>query len=120
MGILDFFKKKQEKKKWSYDWLETLKVGDVIYHGGDKLKPRVIRSLSKKNGKLTSVTFTIKRCSWTHRCTTTYNRHDLTYLGFTKSRKKIPLKTKLDKKIQKEIDDHRLRQLDCCDVKGIC
>lgn len=104
-----------------WDWRDEIKIGDILYERGRPDRPRVVRKASycKKTGHLRCVTFTILRCSWTNRCTTTVNRHDLKYRHFSNGgASKIDMNI-WDKRINAEIIDHNLRKLDCCDVRGI-
>jgi hypothetical protein len=52
-------------------WMKSVKIGDILEdaHGSR----RVVRSVTFYScGALHSVSFTIKHCSWTHRCDTLY------------------------------------------------
>lgn len=93
-------------------------VGDVLRSRGGTY--RVVRKVSRVRGRLHYITFAIKRCSWTGRCTTTVNSHDLRYADYepvTGVRWKFA--TLLDEKIQADIANPNLRKTPCCAVIGV-
>ena len=66
------------------DWRDELKVNDILITKSGDL--RVVREAVYYNdGILRSVTFAIRRCSWTGRSTTSYCRSDLKTLKFRKA-----------------------------------
>lgn len=95
-----------------------MRIGDVLRTPTDSF--RIVRDVRfNANGFLTMVDFTIKHCSWTGRCYTCCNRSDLRSRGFRPTGKRKRLTSRLDKRIARHMLDHRLVELDCCDVKGI-
>lgn len=99
------------------DWRDRIKVGDVLLT--KRGNPRIVRKATyRPAGRLHCVTFTIKTCSWTKRCTTVLNRHDLKHGGYTSAGVTIKTMTRMDKIINRCIINHE-RLLDCCDVRGI-
>ncbi len=106
------------------DWRDDIKVGDVMSERG---RPwRIVRQASyRDNGLLLAVTFTIRRCSWTHRCYTTVMRVDLNVRGFRKVRNvSVSLKNSgIDAKIKRAIGRVAMPNhnhiLTCCDVEGL-
>lgn len=105
------------------DWRDKIKEGDVLRSRGGDL--RVVREATywKKNGQeyLHCVTFAIRRCSWTTRCTTTYSRTDLKTMGYTTTKAKYTFKSRMDKAIARDLlYRNRFNQkLNCCDVEGV-
>lgn len=100
--------------------MKDVKVGDVLARG--RSKPRVVRSVSRfKNGDLCAVSFTIRACSWTHRCTTAMNYTDLRCLGYAPVGVNVPLTTKIDRRIARDLlyENRFDQKLDCCDVRGV-
>lgn len=106
------------------DWTNRLQPGDVVRFPSGAL--RVVRAVKHPDRPTSSygdiyrssITFSIKRCSWTHRCHTTYTSSDLRTLGCVKTRAKVLLRKKIDRLISEEL---RLNpdkpMLTCCDVK---
>lgn len=102
-------------------WLDKIQEGDILLEQGRS--ERVVRNAHYgKNGKLYSVTFTIKHCSWTGRCYTVLIRADLKTRRFAPTGKKYKAKTELDTKIKEEVNNSYNPpeiKLHCCDVKGV-
>ncbi len=126
-------------------WIGRIKVGDVLKSGSGLL--RVVREVHHytvtKGGRdphlRSYVTFTIRCCSWTGRCTTTLITSDLVTLGYRPTRAKVKLNKKIDRAIRRELTgrtiilngephrvpvlpDPRLKKryrVTCCDVEGI-
>ena len=106
------------------EWMDNLKVGDVLLWGR-KETPRVIRDMSMHHiwsDRLGYVTFAIRRCSWTHRPYTLYNRSEVRAMG-KRTRKKSKISSQLDKKLDYAIHDRDWHlsnnRLVCCDVIGV-
>lgn len=102
------------------DWRDKVKVGDVIETRAGTL--RVIRQVNRRRGRVQSITLSIRRCSWTTRPYTIYNRHDMKWNGFRPVRKRVRLKTLLDKELLTCITMDAAAKdlpLHCCDVKGL-
>lgn len=76
------------------------------------------RTNYQPNGRLYSITFAIKRCSWTGRCYTILNRHDIKNYKLKPTGTRSRMRTLLDRKLNAAIIS-RSRNLDCCDVKGV-
>lgn len=101
------------------EWMRSVQVGDVLECNRGKTQ-RVVRSVTfYRCGALHGVRFTIKHCSWTHRCETFLCYTDLIYRGFYPAGHRVKLNRLIDRKIARNIVDQNLRTLDCCDVKGI-
>ena len=101
------------------DWFAILRVGDVLRAPGGSY--RVVRRVGRDCcGRLTSVTFTIQRCSWTKRPTTVYIRQDLKrgwhYVGV-----RVKLDREIDRKIAQDVNALYSRDcaVSCCAVLGI-
>jgi hypothetical protein len=98
-------------------WMNKVKIGSVLRSRSGLL--RVVRDLRRRGDRLHSVSFTIKHCSWTHRCTTTLTYNDLSYMGFRPTGKRRRLRTELDRMIALDCLPGHPGPLDCCDVTGI-
>lgn len=101
-------------------WMKDVVVGSVLArpHGSW----RVVRAVHRyQNGDLRSVTFAIRRCSWTHRCYTIYGYNDLRMLRFRMVRvEPRKLLTRIDRKIHAAIHEPCDRKsMTCCDVEGV-
>ena len=100
------------------DWMRQVSIGDVLASGTGTL--RIVRRVSHyPDGDLRSVTFAIRRCSWTRRPTTVMGYSDLRLLGYQPVGASMPLRARLDHELAKDIADHRRQSLHCCDVRGI-
>lgn len=102
------------------EWMMRVKVGDVLRRFDGPF--RIVREVSRyKNGELRSVTFAIRRCSWTGRCYTIYGNVDLRVLGYRLVQvKRRKLTSKMDRKIHRAIHEPcTQKSLTCCDVEGI-
>lgn len=100
------------------DWISRIRKGDVLRSRNGVL--RVVRAVS--HTRRTTVTFVIRRCSWTTRCYTIYTGNDLRQMGYAPTNVRMPLRTKFDRLIEAEF--HRpgpanVCFLHCCDVTGI-
>lgn len=101
-------------------WMRGLKVGDVIRKGDGPF--RVVRELMRRrDGRLYSVSLTIRRCSWTHRCYTILNATDLRQQGYRQVRvRRRPLRKRIDRAILKAIHEPAWQKsLTCCDVESV-
>lgn len=100
------------------DWMRRVKVGTVLTNG--KMY-RVVRKVSfYKNGDLSCVYLSIKRCSWTKRCYTVYNYHDLTHMGYAPVGATLRLDKPIDAEIVRNIRcEPTQATLDCCDVHDL-
>lgn len=101
-------------------WIQEIEVGDVLRARSGLL--RVVRHVSKRQGGVVWVYFTIKHCSWTRRCYTLYSMNDLIQRGFKPTGKKFPVgEDPFDNLILNEMafvgSDPPM--LTCCDVEGI-
>lgn len=96
-----------------YAWIKDISVGDILMEGDT---PRVVRSVSH-TGR-TSVTFTIRHCSWTTRCYTVLNESDLRTRRFRPTGKRKRLDAPIDRAIREAIDKREIK-MHCCDVDGI-
>jgi len=66
------------------DWRDEIKRNDILITKSGDL--RVAReALYYADGTLYSVTFAIRKCSWTNHPTTSYDRSELKRLGFRKA-----------------------------------
>lgn len=108
----------------SNKWISQIKVGDVLRSRSGLL--RVVRNVNHLPVRgykkpRTSVSFSIQRCSWTHRCYTVYFGNDLIQFGFRPVNARVQLRKKIDKLIKREIqsDCNWKPKIDCCDVRGI-
>lgn len=101
-------------------WMRDVVVGSVLAARSGSW--RVVREVTRyRNGDLRSVTFAIRRCSWTHRCYTIYGYNDLIQCGFRMVRvAPRQLRTGLDRKIHVAIHEPCTRKsMTCCDVEGV-
>jgi hypothetical protein len=103
-------------------WLDALKIGDIVYEGGNPARARVVREVTMgKKGLLRCVTFSIRRRSWTGRCFTIVTRTDLKTRCFTPARARVKSFTLLDKMIAHDILywDKSKQRVRPADVRGI-
>ena len=106
-------------KRTQLSWMRDVVVGSVLAGPSGW---RVVREVSRyANGDLRSVTFAIKRCSWTHRCYTIYGYNDLRQLGYRMVRvRPRALRSRMDRKIRVAIHEPSDRKsMTCCDVEGV-
>lgn len=101
--------------------IDSLEVGDLVEINGRR---RIVRDVSRarpnRPGRVTSVTFSIQRCSWTRRPYTVYGRCDLYLCQMRVVRRGYgDERTLLDRALQSEIEDRNRRLLKCCDVVGV-
>ena len=111
-------------KRIKRDWRDDIKAGSVLYERGDPNRPRIVRKVSMdkrkgRDGLIACVTFSILRCSWTHRPYTVISRSDLNWRGFTPVGVRVTNMTLMDKRLNAAILDLDNRRLSCCDVRGI-
>jgi hypothetical protein len=105
-------------------WTKYIKVGDVLRSGSGVL--RVVRAVHScrvddgygRSHTRETFTFSIRKCSWTHRCYTSYNGNDLVQMGYRPTGTHVKLNKKIDRVIQAEFGK-RERGLSCCDVVGV-
>jgi hypothetical protein len=115
---------RKEGKRLIRDWRDDIKIGTVLYERGDMNRPRIVREVAMSKGKgregfLCAVTFSILRCSWTHRPYTVVCRSDLKCRGFTPAGVRVTSMTLMDKRLNAAIIDLDNRRLSCCDVRGM-
>jgi len=110
----------------NHSWIARIRKGDVLRAGSGLL--RVVRHVShstvKWNGPAhtrTNVYFSIKHCSWTHRCYTVYTGNDLVQMGYRPTRARVKLRKKIDRIIEHDITnrDRFDQKLTCCDVESV-
>jgi hypothetical protein len=101
-------------------WMARVVVGSVLASGDGPW--RVVREVTRYNGgRLRSVTFAIRRCSWTHRCYTVVHYNDLIQRGF----RLVPVKprqlrSRIDRRIDVAIHEPCTeKSMTCCDVEGV-
>jgi len=101
-------------------WMKNVRVGDVLECYDGRVQ-RIVRAVTfYACGALWGVEFTIKHCSWTHRCHTIVDACRLQSEGWRPAGHRVRLTRPLDRRIAREIMDlPRTPRLDCCDVKGI-
>ena len=96
--------------------IDSLEVGDLIRINDLK---RVVRDVRRRRGKVTHITLSIQRCTWTRRPYTVKNRTDLYLCRLDVVTKGYGVgRTELEAMLQKDISDHNLQLLHCGDVKG--
>lgn len=99
-------------------WMASVKVGDVLRSASGTL--RVVRSVARfKDGDLRSLGFAIRRGSWTQRPYTIMNFTDLRQQGFTRIGANYSMRTELDRRLARCIEDHRHRDVTVAEVRGI-
>lgn len=102
-------------------WMARVQVGSVFKTPSGDL--RLVRKVSRWNGKLGAVTFAIRRCSWAGRAYTVYCAADLKTLGY----QLLPVRVKsldgpLDVKLHEFIHGNYTRgeyPMKCCDARGL-
>jgi len=101
------------------DWMAKVQVGDVLVNRLGFY--RVVRGVSHRNGRLISLTFTIRHCSWTGRCHTNVDAHTLRAHGYEPTRARSKLASEIDRKIAHDLQyENRFSPLlNCCDVRGV-
>lgn len=108
-------------RRMQLPWMKDVVVGSVLAEGSGAW--RVVREVCRyADGDLRSVTFTIRRCSWTGRCYTILGYTDLRMRGFRMVRvKPRALRTKLDRTIRRAIHQpcYEPYAARCCDVEGV-
>lgn len=102
-----------------HQWIRRLQVGDIVRAKSGLL--RVVRAVTHHPHGVSSIVFVIKHCSWTRRCYTYMNSHDLITFGYRPTGKRLPLRKNIDKEIASNIVNHSkdLQTLKCCDVEGL-
>ena len=120
---------KTTKGRPTQRWIAKIKRGDILRSRSGML--RVVREVTHSDqgiyGIRTSVTFTIKTCSWTGRCYTVYTGNDLVQMGFRPTRARVSLRKKIDREIACQIRDRpfpdmrlpKRYSIACCDVRDI-
>lgn len=98
------------------EWMLSLQVGDVISNGNSHRVVRVVTRFA--DGELRCIQLAIRRCSWTHRPTTTINYTDLLKQGYTPVGVSVKLTSKVDRRILTE-DKHGRAVMDCCEAKDL-
>lgn len=102
-------------------WMLVLKIGDVLKSARGSY--RVVRRASHhEDGRLRSVTFAIRRRSWTNRAYTVMTASDLLTFGYQPVGARIKLTNEMDARLHKAIHDNELPpniSLHAADVLGI-
>lgn len=99
-------------------WFDTVQVGDVLEAPGGR--HRVVREVSRyRNGELRSLTFAIKKCSWTGRPYTQYGFTDLRMQGWRPTGVRIRLDSEMDVWLQADINSFNCRTVTCCEAKAM-
>lgn len=111
--------------------VDNLRVGDVLLWGR-KQTPRVVRSVkhtrptrrgaSKRDPQRTSVSFAIRRCSWTGRAYTVYGRADIRVNARATGVRVRVADSELALKLLREMADRSPpynKLITCCDVIGV-
>lgn len=109
-------------------WIHRIQRGDILRSGSGVL--RIVRYVSHSwiaSGVSvphfrTNVAFTIRHCSWTHRCYTILTGNDLVQMGYQPTRGRVKLRKRIDRQIDWEISSNPSPaeiKLTCCDVEGI-
>lgn len=101
-------------------WVDEVEVGDILRAPNGVLRVvRAVHRYKKPRWPIkTWVYFTIRRCSWTHRCYTLLCGTDLKARGYRPTGKKFKLNKRIDRKIEKEFGMFKAK-LRCCDVEAI-
>jgi len=112
------------------DWFAILRVGDVLQRG--RHGPlRVVRDVHRYSahswnrhrrrqaGRLGSITFAIRHCSWTKRPYTVYTASDLKTFGYRYVGARVRLDRPIDKRLAVAIRDSTNQSLKCCAVRGL-
>jgi hypothetical protein len=97
--------------------LDSVQPGDTVFVGNT---PRLVRAVGRRNGKVRSLTFAIRNCSWTRRPYTVLVGSDLKYrnvrpTGWPRATFGLPSDQELQRNIGADAAD---LTLDCCDVRG--
>lgn len=103
------------------EWMARVVVGSVFKTPSGDL--RLVRKVSRWDGKLGAVTFAIRRCSWTGRAYTVYCAADLKTMGW----QLLPVRVKaldgpLDVKLHDFINGDYVRgnyPMKCCGARGL-
>lgn len=100
------------------EWMRSVKVGDVLINAAGQY--RVVREVSfYPNGNLRSVTFVIRRRSWTNRAYTILGFTDLRMQGYRPAHARSKLNGPMDAAIARVVADHWNWELRANDVRGI-
>jgi hypothetical protein len=101
------------------EWMRTVEVGDVLRNTEGTL--RVVRHVRRlANGTLCSVTFAIRRCSWTGRGHTIYSFTELRMQGWCPVGVRLPLDGELDAALEYDIVNGAVTKLvTCCIAKDM-
>lgn len=100
------------------EWVRYIRKGDVLRSNGSGTL-RVVRYV-RHTEKHTFVGLVIQHCSWTGRCYTIVNQHDLA-TRFQPTGKRVRPHNATDKTIEMELNYRRAMPpiLTCCDVRGL-
>ena len=102
------------------NWTHYVRAGDILKAPNGLL--RVVRKCSySKRHPRAMVCFTIRHCSWTGRCYTSYDTGELKRMGYRPVKARYRLRSQLDWEIAENLKyKNRFDQtLHCCDVRGI-
>lgn len=111
------------------EWVDQLQVGDVLRRGKDFRVVREVTLNNKKNmrgaprvdrlGKPQMISFSILKCSWTHRPYTCYNVREVVISGWIPAGFRLKLDRLYDKLLAEDLHKLKDLNLDCCDVVGV-
>jgi hypothetical protein len=98
--------------------IDDLRAGDIVAFNR---RVRVVREVTRRRGRVSHVTFSILRCSWTRRPFTTRNRSDLYHVDLMILVRDYPIDaTPLEALLYRDIMNTREKSvLQCCDVIGV-
>lgn len=101
--------------------IDSLEVGDLVeINGRRRIVREVAHARSRDRAQVSHITLSIQRCSWTRRPYTVRNRCDLYLCQMRMVRKGYGAERgPLEGLLQKDIENHNLRLLECCDVVGV-
>lgn len=99
------------------------KVGEIWRAPNGLLRiARCVHVSNPRNPNRIRIYFTIRHCSWTHRCYTLYSVAELLYHGYVNTHKKwrwLPEDIILNDIIERNHQLPRDEAMTCCDVEGI-
>ena len=106
------------------DWIDELQPGDIVMSG--RGTERIVREAKAKTtsadpykARVYWVSFVILRCSWTHRPVTVLSRNDLRILGYRPLGVSVPVRSRMDREIAREVRCETWPKVRCCDVRGL-
>lgn len=104
----------------TFQQIESLQVGSVVVHDGQMRVVRAVHRyrLSRGHCLHTSVTFAIKRRSWTNRPYTVYGWQELTKRNWVATDRVMPLDSSDDRELARNIADSNYRTMWAADVRG--